>query len=199
MPEQAVNVPLTREKVEGQLGRTGGTPFHCEKATARVDEGLSLPLSALNALRRQVLEKLSQERARPPERKTGEYHPGCGMRTPKASPALTVSVRRCEQITPELLGPEAGADLHPLRRGGGLPRRGPPLSGGGGAVSVQLPRICWDRELSQLEQQLNAVKELGVQEALAGTLDGVRRAKELGFQVRSDFASGCTTARPSRS
>ena len=66
VPERAVNVPLTREKVEGQLGRTGGTPFHCEKATARVDEGLSLPLSALNALRRQALEKLSQERARPP-------------------------------------------------------------------------------------------------------------------------------------
>ena len=48
VPEAAVNVPLTREKVEGQLGRTGGTPFHCETATARVDEGLSLPLSALN-------------------------------------------------------------------------------------------------------------------------------------------------------
>ncbi len=27
VPEAAVNVPLTREKVEGQLGRTGGTPY----------------------------------------------------------------------------------------------------------------------------------------------------------------------------
>ena len=33
VPEEAVNVPLTREKVEGQLSRTGGTPFSCEKVT----------------------------------------------------------------------------------------------------------------------------------------------------------------------
>ena len=46
VPEGARNVPLTREKVEGQLSRTGGTPYRCEKATARVEEGLSLPLSA---------------------------------------------------------------------------------------------------------------------------------------------------------
>ena len=58
VPEAAVNVPLTREKVEGQLSRTGGTPFTCEKLTVRVEEGLSLPLSALNALRRQVLDQL---------------------------------------------------------------------------------------------------------------------------------------------
>ena len=127
VPEAAVNVPLTREKVEGQLGRTGGTPFHCEKATALVDEGLSLPLSALNALRRQALEKLSQERARPLERKTGEYHPGVRYENPKAPPGAPLRADH-----PGAAGPEAGADLPPLRRGGGLPRRGPPLSGGGG-------------------------------------------------------------------
>lgn len=55
-----MNVPLTREKVEGQLSRTGGTPFSCEKVTVHVDEGLSLPLSALNALRRQALEELGR-------------------------------------------------------------------------------------------------------------------------------------------
>ena len=99
VPEAAVNVPLTREKVEGQLCRTGGTPFHCEKATARVDEGLSLPLSALNALRRQYWRSSPRSAPLPPERKTGEYHPGVRYENPKAPPALTVSVRRAEQIT----------------------------------------------------------------------------------------------------
>ena len=190
VPEAAVNVPLTREKVEGQLGRTGGTPFHCEKATARVDEGLSLPLSALNALRRQVLEKLSQERARPPERKTGEYHPGVRYENPKAPPALTASVRRCEQITPELLALKPERIYLPCDEGAACPDAVRRCQEAGVAVSVQLPRICWDREMPQLEQQLNTVKELGVTEALAGTLDGVRRARELGFQVRSDFGIG---------
>ena len=62
VPEEARNVPLTREKVEGQLSRTGGTPFACEKATAKVTEGLSLPLSALNDLRRRALEELAHTR-----------------------------------------------------------------------------------------------------------------------------------------
>ena len=61
VPEEARNVPLTREKVEAQLSRTGGTPFGCEKATAKVAEGLSLPLSALNDLRRRALEELIVE------------------------------------------------------------------------------------------------------------------------------------------
>lgn len=82
VPEAAVNVPLTREKVEGQLSRTGGTPFTCEKLTVRVEEGLSLPLSALNALRRQVLDQLGQARAALPERGAGSTTPASGMRIP---------------------------------------------------------------------------------------------------------------------
>ena len=62
VPEKARTLPLTAEKVEGQLSRTGGTPFACEKVTAYVEPGLSLPLSSLNALRRQALEELGQLR-----------------------------------------------------------------------------------------------------------------------------------------
>ena len=76
VPEEAVNVPLTREKVEGQLSRTGGTPFSCEKVTVHVDEGLSLPLSALNALRRQALEELGRQRTALPERRCEPFRPG---------------------------------------------------------------------------------------------------------------------------
>ena len=76
VPEAAVNVPLTAEKVEGQLSRTGGTPFYCQKVVAKVGDGLSLPLSALNALRRQLLEELTSLRQQIPQRRIGEYHAG---------------------------------------------------------------------------------------------------------------------------
>ena len=100
VPEAAVNVPLTREKVEGQLSRTGGTPFTCEKLTVRVEEGLSLPLSALNALRRQVLDQLGQARAALPERRRGKYHPGVRYRESPGGPG------------PDSVGPLRGAG-HP--------------------------------------------------------------------------------------
>ena len=183
VPEAAVNVPLTREKVEGQLSRTGGTPFTCEKLTVRVEEGLSLPLSALNALRRQVLDQLGQARAALPERRRGEYHPGVRYENPREAPALTVSVRSGEQVTRELLALGPARLYLPCDEGAACPdvvRRC--LDAGVEPVAL-LPRVCWDRELEIL-------KGLGVREAMAGTLDGVRRAVELGFLTRGDFGLG---------
>ncbi len=190
VPEAAVNVPLTREKVEGQLSRTGGTPFACEKATARVEEGLSLPLSALNALRRQVLEELAKERSAPPERRTGVYHPGVRYENPKEPPVLTVSARRAEQLSPELLALKPARVYLPCDEGAACPDAVERCQTAGVEVCALLPRICWDREVPLLEQQLETLKQLGVKEVLAGTLDGARRARELGFGVRGDFGIG---------
>ena len=190
VPEAAVNVPLTREKVEGQLSRTGGTPFTCEKLTVRVEEGLSLPLSALNALRRQVLDQLGQARAALPERRRGEYHPGVRYENPREAPALTVSVRSGEQVTRELLALGPARLYLPCDEGAACPdvvRRC--LDAGVEPVAL-LPRVCWDRELPQLLRELETLKGLGVREAMAGTLDGVRRAVELGFLTRGDFGLG---------
>ena len=75
-------------------------------------EGLSLPLSALSALRRQVLDQLGQARAALPERRRGEYHPGVRYENPREAPAL------------DGVGPLRGAG-HPGTAG---PGARPPLS-----------------------------------------------------------------------
>ena len=190
VPEAAVNVPLTREKVEGQLSRTGGTPFTCEKLTVRVEEGLSLPLSALNALRRQVLDQLGQARAALPERRRGEYHPGVRSENPREAPSLTVSVRSVEQVTQELLALGPARLYLPCDEGAACPDVVRRCLDAGVEPLALLPRVCWDRELPQLLRELEALKGLGVREAMAGTLDGVRRAVELGFLTRGDFGLG---------
>ena len=190
VPEAARNVPLTREKVEGQLQRTGGTPYACEKATARVGEGLSLPLSALNDLRRRCLEELSQQRQVLPQRRKEPFRPGVRYENPKLPPVFTVSLRTAEQFSGELLqlGPaliylpadEAAAhpDLVRLCQQARVP------------LAVIMPRICTDKELPLLEQDLVALRSLGVSEALAGNLGSIRRAAQLGFRVRGDFGLG---------
>ena len=126
VPEPAVNVPLTREKVEGQLSRTGGTPYACQKVLARVDEGLSVPLSALNAMRRQALEELSRQRVALPERRTGPFRPGVRYEDRRQPPVFTLSLRSLEQISSGLLALSPALDLS---AGGGAGR--PP--GGVGA------------------------------------------------------------------
>ena len=190
VPEAAVNVPLTREKVEGQLSRTGGTPFTCEKLTVRVEEGLSLPLSALNALRRQVLDQLGQARAALPERRRGAYHPGVRYENPREAPSLTVSVRSVEQVTQELLALGPARLYLPCDEGAACPDVVRRCLDAGVEPLALLPRVCWDRELPQLLRELETLKGLGVREAMAGTLDGVRRAVELGFLTRGDFGLG---------
>ena len=60
----------------------------------------------------------------------------------------------------------------------------------GAEVCALLPRICWDRELPRLQRQLETLRELGVTQAMAGTLDGVRRAREFGFAVWGDYGLG---------
>ena len=190
VPEAAVNVPLTREKVEGQLTRTGGTPFACEKITAHVDEGLSLPLSALNALRRQVLEELGQQRMEPPQRRSGEFHAGVRYENPKGAPALTVSVSQASQVTQELLDRKPALLYLPTEEGAACPDLIRRCQDAGVEVAALMPRICWDREWSKLEKELQEMKKLGVTQALAGTLDSARRAAQMGLEVRGDFGIG---------
>jgi putative protease len=190
VPEQARNVPLTREKVEGQLSRTGGTPYHCEKAMARVEEGLSLPLSVLNNLRRQALEELSAQRVVPPTRQKEPFRPGVRYENQKTPPVFTVSVRLAEQINDQLLRLHPALLYLPVEEGASHPEVVERCKKANVPVVALLPRICSDSETSRLEEQLVALRDLGVDEALAGTLGVARRALQLGFRVRGDYGLG---------
>ena len=190
VPEEAVNVPLTREKVEGQLSRTGGTPFSCEKVTVHVDEGLSLPLSALNALRRQALEELGRQRTALPERRCEPFRPGVRYENRKQPPVYTLSVRAAEQVSPELLRLAPALLYLPAGEGAAHPEVVEQAQKAGVRVAALLPRICTDREAPALFQELERLRAMGVTDALAGTLDSARRAAELGFTLRGDYGLG---------
>lgn len=52
----------TAEDARRQLEKLGGTPFVCKQADVQADSGVFLPVSALNALRRDAVERLIQAR-----------------------------------------------------------------------------------------------------------------------------------------
>ncbi|MDD2362458.1 MAG: DUF3656 domain-containing protein [Oscillospiraceae bacterium] len=64
IPETAVNRPLDNQRAVAQISKTGGTPFIAE-TECYISEGLNLPLSAINALRREALDKLLLKRSTP--------------------------------------------------------------------------------------------------------------------------------------
>lgn len=53
--------PLTDETLRGQFGRLGGTDYELGRCDNRVPEGLMMPLSVLNRMRRELLEALEKQ------------------------------------------------------------------------------------------------------------------------------------------
>ena len=56
IPVEAINAPLTQERLSVQLSKTNNTPFHFENIEIDLDDGLYIQgISAINELRRQAL------------------------------------------------------------------------------------------------------------------------------------------------
>lgn len=188
VPEPAQTRALTEQQLEKQLTKTGGTPFFCKLFHVKLDNQLSLPLSSLNALRRDALEELSQLRSAVPNRRKGQYLPAPKASTNANAPAFTVALLRASQLTDALLDLRPASVSLPLEEF--QPDTAEHILSYGVEPAVTLPRILWDRERPTAVRLLERLRDSGVTTAYASTWSGVRLAQELGFTVRGDFGLG---------
>lgn len=63
VPEAAMNRPLDKDRVEKQVLKLGDSPYECEALSLELDDGLALPMKHINALRREAVEALDEERS----------------------------------------------------------------------------------------------------------------------------------------
>ncbi len=70
--EEAVNRPITKERILEQLNKTGNTPFEFEDVEVTLEENLALPISEINNIRRSALEQLELKRTMRYQRKLSE-------------------------------------------------------------------------------------------------------------------------------
>ena len=186
IPEIARTSALTHDDVAARLSKTGGTPYYCAQVHSDIAPGLMLPASAINAMRRDVLNLLTAQRARhdtPTLGRATRVHRHRGLSTP---PGLTVQVTAREQITPKLLNmrPEVlYVPLHILCNDAEFTRS----LRNHCTVCAVLPRIVHDGELDKLQQDLRMVKALGISEALIGNVGLLLPVRECGLRVRGDF------------
>jgi len=101
-PEEARNRALMAAELQSRLEKTGGTVFRPRETRVELEEGLILPASAVNALRRQALEGLEAALAQPPVRRTGTPSPLPQAQPGPDAPVLTCSIMRPEQLTEPL-------------------------------------------------------------------------------------------------
>ena len=186
LPQEARTRPTDEGLVRRGLEKTGGTPYYLDKLTCRLGEGLMVPVSVLNSLRKEALEELTCQRA-------GETAPHpfdpTGIRTavpapPSPAPApWRVRLASLEQMTPQVER-EAAAVILPLSQ---LARDDRwrewkvPVWG-------ELPQAAFTAGEKRMKERLACLKKKGLTQVTAGNLGMVRLAREMGFVPHGDFS-----------
>ena len=186
IPEAARNVPLEPAALAQRLSKTGGTPYRCVEVRTQVEPGLTMSAAAINAMRRDVLNRLTALRARREIPALGKpirfpEHTGSG-----GVPGLSVQITSKDQLTARLLKLETVmlyVPLHILRADAALTRQLVQR----GRVAAVLPRIVHDSELPRLKADLALLREQGITDALVGNLGLLLPVREAGMRIRGDF------------
>ena len=181
----ATNRPLDPLRAEEQLRKTGGTPYYVTAATCAINEGLTLPMSAINALRRQALEELAAQRSAVAEM------PCDAGATPTALPCrqptttkIVARLANARQWSPEL---KADAVILPLSTDSDTIRTIAPHT----AVGVEIPRGMFGQE-ETIRRLLATAKAAGATFALCGNVGALPLAKEAGLTAMGGFGLNLT-------
>lgn len=182
IPEKAINKPLTKESLRERIGKCGGTQFFAESIEIDLDEGLIVPASVINNLRRHVLSELEKvltsvkvNSFTDVDLKYPEY---------KASGKLKFNVRVAglSQIPDNLENVE---NLYiPLDFEENLVEnlKKLPVS-----VGVEIPRGIFGNE-KIVEQYLLRAKKCGISIAYCSTIDALALGKKYGFEIHTGFS-----------
>lgn len=96
--ERALNKPLDKQRLEEQLLKLGATPFECTEINVTVEEGITIPVKEINAVRRTAAEELVKMRQDREIGKVKDYElPSVNRQTPKEI-ILTAEVCEYEQL-----------------------------------------------------------------------------------------------------
>lgn len=179
-PEPAINRPLDREKAEAGLCKTGGTQYYVNQMEAELEPELTVPVSALNAMRREALSGLDGLRGavRPVER--GDYTPSVLLHARVAGDSpLWARFYRAEQVTDvgtleKIILPLAEITEEHIRT------LGEKLIG-------ELPAVCFPEQAAATEKRLTVLAEAGLRAVWADNIYGIRLARRLNLAVYGGF------------
>ncbi len=175
--ERAVNRPTTPEMVEKSLRKTGGTPFYVKNLRIELEDGLAVPASVMNGMRRDALALLLAKRGTPPARDWLEgpllrRDEECASR--EGFRGFTASVRTKAQAA--------------ALRGLGLETVYAPVGvAAETGLPAVLPRVFSDAEQPELEMLLGEAMSRGTRTVLVGNIGQVALARRMGFTIHGDF------------
>ena len=195
VPAEAINAPLDEQTVRRQLTKLGNTPFEARNCRIELDEGLMLPISALNALRRAAIEGLqaktdtaipaaSDEITYVPQYPTGDRatnatRSACMVNAAQLTAAAQDYFDVCYLPAEQLLAltPQVWQEIATRTE-----------------LGVVLPPVIMDHERERVASQLAEVASRGIRRALVGNVGHLSLVKQAGLTPEGDFRLNVTNS-----
>lgn len=172
VPEKAINKPMTEESVKTRLAKFGNTQFYLNNITIDLDDGLILPASVINSMRREAVEMLDKVEIQP--------------FTQMPYKAEKYKEKDCTPYyTARFLNPDSIPDKHPFKRIF-IPIWSSDEDFVDNRAGVEVPRGLFGME-ETLTKRLEHLKKIGVRKALCSNLGAYSLAQKMGFDVYGDF------------
>lgn len=180
--EKAIKTPLDSEKCKSQLLKTGGTAYKFENLEIDIDSGISLPLSALNLLRREALSSLDEMRSKRHNYTVNknveifkDIPPFNGkkraVRARTAGTKIGKGFKECELVFVPLF-----SDISEIER----------LKNEGFNIGVEIPRGMFGRE-KQIENAIKSVQKIGINDVLCHNIGALYQAKKFKMVLHGGF------------
>jgi putative protease len=174
-----------RTQLREQLAKCGGTPFYLSDCDLQIQENAYLPLSAVNALRREAIAQIETEISRRAAIPCDPYTHTKIVPHVAAAQKLHIRVTNANQIPKDLSG--VARVILPL----GI--RVLPDLPSGIAPAVEIPRGIFGNEENVLKELCDA-KTLGFALTIASGLDGASLAIKAGLPFAAGLGSNiCNT------
>ena len=172
IPQAARSAPIDETTLKRCLGKLGDTPFVLGRLETELDEGLMLPVSAINALRRHAVEKLLE------------------LDIPRRSADFTEAV--IASPTNQRDGMRTAVfynrDAIPQKAYGYFDVIYTPLENYDGKTNgILMPPVIFDSERERISAMLKRAEALGAEHVLIGNIGHLSLVKDLGMTVHGDF------------
>ncbi len=175
IPQKAKNKALSYEDALKSLTKFGDTPYFDEGGGITLDDGLFVPSSELNALRRKACQLLDLERAKiKNQEKYIDYTPKSAPKKSDKTPDLIIRVENQNQLPQNLSGIKAvivplESDFEPIDNIENI---------------IDIPRGIISEKV--ITDRLLKHKQRGFNLCLCGNLSAIEIAKNLGFDIFAD-------------
>ena len=173
--EMAKNKPTSSEQMEKNLRKTGGTPFDVKNISVNMPDGVIVPASRINAIRRQTLESLLETRGKPPVRRWIEPKQLEKSKQNITDMQFIAMVRTIEQAQ--------------AVKNSGIKIIYAPLEVAAKAEGLipVIPRVYRDDEQASIEKLLETCKNNGINSIMITNIGQVELARKLNLKIHGDF------------